>query len=107
MLGTWLHKSAGKAVLRAFEKKDLCADGAYVVCRHPIYASVLLFYLPALSLLVDAWSGLVAVAPGYVLVLVFVRREEEYCQDTFGEEYAAYRRRTPALLPLGWLVPRR
>ena len=36
-----------------------------------------------------------------------VRREELYCREAFGERYAAYRRRTPALVPLGWLVPRK
>jgi protein-S-isoprenylcysteine O-methyltransferase Ste14 len=106
LLGVWLHESAGKAVLRAFEKRELCTGGAYAVCRHPVYASVLLFYLPALSLLLDTWLGLAVVVPGYVLVRLSVRREERYCRETFGERYVAYRRRTPALLPVGWLVPR-
>ena len=107
VLGAALHMTAGKAVLEAFEKKALCTKGAYAVCRHPVYASFVFFYLPALSLLVDSWSGFVAAATAYVFVRLLVRREERYCQETFGERYAAYRRGTPALLPLGWLVPRK
>ena len=36
-----------------------------------------------------------------------VRREELYRQDIHRGSHAACPRRTPALLPVGWLVPRK
>jgi hypothetical protein len=45
------------------------------------------------------------VVPRHGRALVFLRGEERYCSGTFGETYAADRRRTGVFLPLGWVVP--
>jgi protein-S-isoprenylcysteine O-methyltransferase Ste14 len=32
-----------------------------------------------------------------------VKEEDQYLEKTFGEEYLAYRKKVPAVLPIGWL----
>lgn len=76
----------------------LVSEGAYGMIRHPLYTSLLLLTggvllkrvsPPALSLALAASASLVATA------LV----EEPENLRTFGEEYAAYRRRTRLFVP--------
>jgi protein-S-isoprenylcysteine O-methyltransferase Ste14 len=104
--GLFLHVSAARAVLPAFQEKRLVTTGAYALCRHPLYASFVFFYFPGSALLLDAWPGLGFCILAYTTARLLSRREERYCEDLFGEEYHAYRRRTPALAPVGLLMRR-
>jgi hypothetical protein len=76
----------------------LVTDGLYRFVRHPQYTGVLLV---TLALLVH-WPTIVTVAMWPVLVLTYyrlARREERQAEESFGEDYREYRRRTPMFVP--------
>jgi protein-S-isoprenylcysteine O-methyltransferase Ste14 len=85
---------------RGFGHGKLSTGGVYGLCRHPIYASWIVFLVPGILLLAGSWAFLPLPTLMYLLLLHFVRDEEKWLAATFGEEYQAYRRRVPAVFPL-------
>jgi protein-S-isoprenylcysteine O-methyltransferase Ste14 len=88
---------------RDFEAGKLFTGGPYAWCRHPIYASWVVFNVPGMVLLADSWLGLLVPIPMYVALRLLVREEERWLEQTFGDAYRAYRARVPAVLPIGRL----
>jgi methanethiol S-methyltransferase len=81
------------------EPAGLVTTGLYRFVRHPLYSGSLLFlwFNPSMSL------NLLALNLGASLyLLVGSWFEERKLLREFGETYAEYRRRTPALIP-GWM----
>ncbi|MBA4398345.1 MAG: hypothetical protein C0396_00480 [Anaerolinea sp.] len=70
--------------------------GLYRLVRHPLYTSTMLvlWASPALS-----WNRLALNLGASAYLIIGSIFEEQKLLDEFGEEYAAYRRRTPAFLP--------
>jgi protein-S-isoprenylcysteine O-methyltransferase Ste14 len=85
---------------RGFVRGELFTRGVYGLCRHPIYASWIVFLVPGALLLAGSWTFLLVPAVMYGLLRFFVRDEEAFLEATFQDEYRAYRRRVPAVLPL-------
>lgn len=84
-----IHDADGKA---------LVTDGPYAVVRHPQYTGLMLGILGALV----QWPTLLTLIMAPILVFTYyrlARREERELEKRFGEEYTAYRARTPMLLP--------
>lgn len=95
-LGFWIVASAWRTVHAA--GGELVTDGPYAVVRHPQYSGLMLGVLGALV----QWPTLPTLVMAPVLVLTYyrlARREEAEMERRFGERYAAYRARTPMLLP--------
>jgi protein-S-isoprenylcysteine O-methyltransferase Ste14 len=77
---------------------ELVRSGPYGLVRHPIYTGLLLAIL-ATAILVGEWRGLIAVALMTVSLLIKLRMEERFMDETFGADYGRYRRDVPALIP--------
>jgi protein-S-isoprenylcysteine O-methyltransferase Ste14 len=87
---------SGTVVLK--EGQELISSGPYALVRHPIYTGLLIAL--AGSALYDgrvrALVGLALFAIGFTLK---ARAEEGLLEGEFGDEYRAYRARTPMLIP--------
>ena len=71
----------------------LIASGPYKFSRNPAYLGFALM-IAGLSLAVNSVWMLAAILPACISLSWFViRKEEAYLNRTFGDEYAAYRRR--------------
>lgn len=82
-----------------FVDHDLATDGPYAVVRHPLYLGALVYHVGAVLALGDlllAAFTLVVVLP---LLAYRAVAEERLLLDAFGDAYARYRSRVPALLP--------
>ena len=82
----------------SFEGQRLIKSGIYARVRHPVYLS-LLIYCSGVTLVAGNWCG-------WILFIIFlgglrgrIKKEEEELYRTFGEEYRAYVKETPPLLP--------
>lgn len=105
---TWFNRSLDllEQHLRDGDK-SLVTGGPFNYVRHPLY-STLLFTIPPLFVI---WaSDLLFLAP-WVLIFItsypVVHLEERGLVETFGEEYEAYRRCVPALVPYKGAAGRR
>jgi protein-S-isoprenylcysteine O-methyltransferase Ste14 len=85
---------------RRFREGKLFTDGIYAICRNPIYAGWTLFIVPGALLLAGTWMFVLVPLTMCVALRLLIRREEERLEETFGDEYRAYRKRVPAVVPL-------
>lgn len=77
---------------------ELIVDGPYRWVRHPIYTGLILMFLGT-AFAVGEWRGLLAVAIAAIAFWRKLRREETVMRGAFGEAYARYAERVPALIP--------
>jgi hypothetical protein len=86
---------------------ELNTTGIYGTVRHPLYLANYLMFLGFVLALKVWWFALIAVL---VYILYYERimlAEERFLASRFGDRYAAWARRTPAILPhlAGWTRP--
>ncbi len=85
--------------LEIHEKHELITRGIYGVIRHPMYASQWVLAI-AQPLLLQNWlvgfANLIIFIPFYFLR---VQAEEKMMQDSFGDEYRNYMKKTGAVFP--------
>ena len=79
--------------------RRLVTTGPYRLARHPIYSGGCLAYL-GLLLSHPTWPLAIALAGWAVCIGLRMRYEEAILTQAFPDDYAAYRRRVSALLPL-------
>jgi protein-S-isoprenylcysteine O-methyltransferase Ste14 len=91
-------------IKRGFTAGRLVTEKTFGMCRHPVYSVWIVFFVPGIMLLMNTWLGLTASPVMYLLLLVLVKKEDEYLESVFGNEYLAYKKRVPTVLPVGWLI---
>jgi protein-S-isoprenylcysteine O-methyltransferase Ste14 len=97
----WLLSA--RTVLKGFFAGRLCATGLYGLCRHPLYASWVILIVPGIVLLTNNCAAFAIPLFMCAILKVLVTREEKWLEEKFGDEYRAYRKQVPAILPLGWI----
>jgi protein-S-isoprenylcysteine O-methyltransferase Ste14 len=88
-------------VTRAYNADTLVTDGIFRFCRHPLYASWVVFIVPGIVLLANSWIGLTAPVFMYFLLRKLIVKEEAYLESIFGHEYVDYKLKVPGILPYG------
>jgi protein-S-isoprenylcysteine O-methyltransferase Ste14 len=84
---------------RLIEGHRLVVEGPYSHVRHPIYTAMLGMLIAA-GISFSVWWALAAgVAIYSVGTAIRVRAEERLLQEAFGEDFEAYRRYVPAVIP--------
>jgi protein-S-isoprenylcysteine O-methyltransferase Ste14 len=79
------------------EQHYLVTTGFYRFIRHPSYLGAILALL-GWFLVFRCWIGFVVGLLAFPLAIPQIRKEEKMLAEEFGEEYAAYQRRT-------WMLP--
>ncbi|TPQ30645.1 methyltransferase family protein [Cupriavidus pinatubonensis] len=99
IFGGFLMLSAAWRVLyKAQQEHTLATTGLYARMRHPQYVAFILIMLGFLL----QWPTILTLAMFPILVWMYVRlaiAEEKDALAEFGQEYEAYRRRTPGFIP--------
>ena len=99
----WAMWSLGKSYgirMDIFAGHRLVTRGPYAFVRHPMYLGIVLWHIGA-SLALESPLLLLATLL-YVVPLTAIRitAEEKVLGAAFGDDYAAYRRTVPTLLPI-------
>lgn len=97
--GLILWATAVVQLLSEFPKGKLITHGAYGVVRNPIYSSVTLFILPAVTLLTLTWVYLIPAIFLFLGVLLFIGKEEKQLTGVFGKTYEDYLARVDRFIP--------
>ena len=80
------------------ESNELRTDGAYSLCRHPIYGGLCVACL-GLSVLSASPERLIVTLALYTLLSLKASREEELLEEVHGDAYAKWAGSVPQLLP--------
>jgi len=86
-------------VARTRSDHELVCTGPYARVRHPIYLGMLLFLL-ALAVALGHWIQLIIAVPIFLAgTAIRTRIEDGLLEESFGDQFRAYRKSTPALIP--------
>ena len=105
VIGIPFYIISAKKVMRAYNADKLVTDGIYRCCRHPLYASWVVFIIPGIALLVNSWIVLTTPIFMYFILRKLVKKEEIYLESVFGSSYREYKEKVPCIIPFGWLKP--
>ena len=85
--------------LTDFKKGKLITRGTFGWCRNPVYASFIIFILPAFALIYH--SGLIAsiVLVFYINFKLSIHGENILLERTFGNEYEIYKQSVNEIFP--------
>lgn len=84
---------------RVLEGHKLITSGPYNIVRNPIYTGMFGMLL-ATGLAISHWIGLlIAIVVYAVGTAIRMRSEERLLREAFGEEFDAYARKVPAVVP--------
>ena len=78
---------------------QLVRTGPYRIVRHPIYTSLLFLMFGLGFVIAPFWLFCVALAIFFVGTTIRIRVEDALLAERFGEQFEAYRREVPALIP--------
>ena len=87
----------------AYSRNSLITTGIYRICRHPMYGAWIIFIVPGIALIARSLPGLTVPTVMYALLRILARKEEKYLKEKFGRQYLQYKRKTPFVLPIGWI----
>ena len=97
--GLIFYFSTVRMLLKGLKETKLMTQGAYSLCRNPLYSAIILIIIPALSFLLNSWLVLTTSIVGYILFKIFIRSEYLELERFFGEEYLKYQKETPEFFP--------
>ncbi len=87
--------------------QNLVVEKPYSYCRNPLYFGLIHLFF-GISVLIGSISSLVMVLAFSVIILLFTKFvEEEELEKRFGDEYLAYKRTTPFIMPIPLLLRRK
>lgn len=98
--GLVFYFSSVRLLLSGLKEGKLVTSGTFYLCQNPLYMSFIWFLIPAIALLLNSWLVLTTCAVGLVLLKVYVSKEYEMLEESFGDEYLKYKSETPEFIPL-------
>jgi len=99
IIGGVIYLSSAVLIVRAYKSGSLVTGGPFAFSRNPMYASFVMFLVPATSFIIDNWLMCAAVPFMYVIVNHFCGEEEVRLEERFGREWRVYAQCTGKIIP--------
>jgi protein-S-isoprenylcysteine O-methyltransferase Ste14 len=97
-MSLYLLAASHKVVAGENRPEKVISDSVFKYVRHPLYMSVILFYLALITLTLSIISFVLWVGI-FIFYNYIAGYEEKLMEMKFGEEYAAYKLKTGKWLP--------
>jgi protein-S-isoprenylcysteine O-methyltransferase Ste14 len=99
VIGLTFYILTARMLLKGLKETRLMTTGTYGLCQNPLYASLILMIIPALSLLLNSWLILTSSIVGYMIFKRNIQQEYAELESFFGENYLEYKKNTPEFFP--------
>jgi protein-S-isoprenylcysteine O-methyltransferase Ste14 len=99
VIGVPMLVVAGRAATIAYNSDKLATNGIFGLTRNPIYSAWIVFIIPGLVLMSRSWLLFLTPLVAYVIFKARIRRENEYLERRFGEDYRTYKAQVNELVP--------
>ncbi|HET6557793.1 MAG TPA: methyltransferase [Prolixibacteraceae bacterium] len=99
--------SSAWVFLHDFKTGKLITRGPFACCRNPIYASMILFIIPALGIIFHSGLILSIALVLYIGFKIAIHGESILLKRTFGNEYEKYEKSVNELFPFPWNILKR
>jgi protein-S-isoprenylcysteine O-methyltransferase Ste14 len=103
LIGVPLFLVSIKSLHHAYNNNSLITTGIYGFCRHPMYGVWIFLIVPGIALIARSLLGLTTPVVMYIVLRILAQKEETYLEKKFGVPYLQYKRKTPFVLPIGWI----
>jgi protein-S-isoprenylcysteine O-methyltransferase Ste14 len=91
---------AGKAATVAYNSDKLATTGIFGLIRNPIYSAWIVFIIPGLVIFDRSWPLFLTPVVAYIVFKIRIRREYEYLEKRFGDDYRTYKAEVNEVFPL-------
>jgi protein-S-isoprenylcysteine O-methyltransferase Ste14 len=98
-IGLVFYFTTVRLLLKGLKETKLVTTGGFFLCQSPLYASILLLIIPAVSFLMNSWLVLTTSFIGYFVFKNCIKDEYTELEKFFGESYQKYKRETPEFFP--------
>lgn len=98
-IGFLFYVSTIVVFLTDFKKGLLVTRGTFGLCRNPIYASFIVFFIPGLALVFQSGMTLSIALVLYLNFKISIHGENKVLEREFGEVYEDYRKSVNEIIP--------
>lgn len=99
VIGVVFYLVTVRLLLKGIKTTALMTTGTYYLCQNPLYSCMILMLVPGISLVIHSWLCLTTAVVAYILFKINIRSEYREMESVFGDEYLAYKARTPEIIP--------
>ncbi|MFX1394104.1 MAG: methyltransferase family protein [Promethearchaeota archaeon] len=99
IIGIPIYFKSRKTIIKAYHSSELVTSGIYGHMRHPLYGAFILFITPGIVFIFNSWILFFIPLSYYIIFRIFIRKEERYCIEKFGEQYIKYKKQVYAIFP--------
>jgi protein-S-isoprenylcysteine O-methyltransferase Ste14 len=98
----WAQRTLGKEwsfTARLVEGHRLVTAGPYAIVRHPIYAAMCGMWIATALAVARPWGIALGAIPMLIGTMIRVKSEDALLRGAFGDTFAAWAKRVPAVVP--------
>ncbi|MBY8984739.1 MAG: isoprenylcysteine carboxylmethyltransferase family protein [Candidatus Lokiarchaeota archaeon] len=97
--GTIIFIYSERIIKTAYDASEVITTKIYGHVRHPMYASWGLGTLPGIFCLINSWLLFLILPIYYLIVRIYIVKEEKFLLSKFGNSYFVYKKDVNAFFP--------
>ncbi len=102
-IGFLFYVATINVFLTDFKKGLLVTRGTFSLCRNPIYASFIVFFIPGLALIFQSGMILSIAIVLYLNFKISIHGENKVLEREYGELYEIYRKSVNEIIPIPFI----
>ncbi|MHA2035218.1 MAG: methyltransferase family protein [Promethearchaeota archaeon] len=99
IVGVFLFIYSERMIKNAYNSSEFITTKVYGYVRHPMYMSWGLSILPGIFCFFNSWLLFLILPFYYLIVRIYIKKEEKFMLNKYGEEYAYYKKKVNAFFP--------
>jgi protein-S-isoprenylcysteine O-methyltransferase Ste14 len=93
---------SARTVTHVFQEGKLATTGIYGIVRNPLYSAWIVCIVPGIVIISRYLLWWLIPIFMYTIFKVLIKKENDYLEQQFGDEYRAYRKKVSELFPQIW-----